>query len=109
MSLINDMLRDLDERKSPYSPRAGTAEGVRVAPASHQADKHFARYWGWGIALIVLVLIAVLAWHFYGKLGVRLLPAPEAVVDVSPVPTTTNVEQRVVMLLMQGLLHTLIF
>lgn len=73
MSLINDMLRDLDQRKSAYPQQQGVAEGVRVTPAANSRDRRFARNWVWLVAVVSVLMLLAFAWHLYGELEPRVL------------------------------------
>jgi len=99
MSLINDMLRDLDQRKSAYPQQPGVAEGVRVTPAANSRDRMFARNWVWLVAVVGVLLLAAFAWHLYGELKPKVLQSSELVVETNnaaneaPEPTISQVAQ----------------
>jgi len=99
MSLINDMLRDLDQRKSAYPQQQGVAEGVRVTPAANSRDRMFARNWVWLVAVVGVLLLAAFAWHLYGELKLKVLQSSELVVETNnaaneaPEPTVSQVIQ----------------
>ena len=78
MSLINKMLRDLDERHAPSVDRAGLPPAIHALPAPSD------RSWG-PVALLVLVAVAGAAGAFYWY--AELSPAPAAPVPV-PAPLT---------------------
>ncbi|MDK9725767.1 MAG: tetratricopeptide repeat protein [Sterolibacteriaceae bacterium MAG5] len=76
MSLINKMLRDLDERHAPPVDRIGLPPAIHALPAPPD------RSWG-PVALLALVAVAGAAGAFYWY--AELSPAPAAPVPV-PVP-----------------------
>jgi len=83
MSLINDMLRDLDKRKSAYPQQQGD-DGVRVTPARNSRNKQLARRWVWAIVLVGLIFLAAFAWHLYGKLQPRSLSSVDQLISTPP-------------------------
>jgi len=80
MSLINDMLRDLDKRKSTYPQQQGVAEGVRVTAAANSRNNMFARSWVWLVVVLGLVFLAAFVWHLYGELEQKALQGSELLV-----------------------------
>lgn len=76
MSLINKMLRDLDERHAPPVDRVGLPPAIHALPAPPD------RSWG-PVALLALVAVAGAAGAFYWY--AELSPAPAAPVPV-PMP-----------------------
>ncbi|MEH6358637.1 MAG: hypothetical protein V7745_06580 [Pseudomonadales bacterium] len=72
MSLINDMLRDLDKRKSTYPQHKNSTDGARITPVVSTRRGGTARILLWLIALAGLILLAVFVWQLYGGFEQRL-------------------------------------
>ena len=85
MSLINDMLRDLDQRKSAYPQQQGVAEGVRVTPAANSRDRRFARNWVWLVAVVSVLMLLAFAWHLYGEMAPKVLQNSAPLVEENSV------------------------
>ncbi|MBI4190027.1 MAG: tetratricopeptide repeat protein [Betaproteobacteria bacterium] len=78
MSLINQMLQDLEKRRASSAERGALPDQVRVLP---RTEKSHASWWLLGIAAAV-ALIAVLAWQFNNQ-HAPVPPAPVAQVAPS--------------------------
>jgi len=87
MSLINDMLRDLDKRKTAYPQTEGNVGGARITAAANSSNKVFARRWVWLAAVIGLVFLAAFSWHLYGELENKVLHDNERLVENEVVQT----------------------
>jgi len=87
MSLINDMLRDLDKRKSAYPQTDGSVSGARITAAANSTDKVFARRWLWLLVIVGLVFLAAFVWHLYGELESKVLHDNEYLLGTDVVQT----------------------
>lgn len=75
MSLINDMLRDLDSRNAASSERSGLAQNIRALPPQNQRRQ----------PLLLLMLAAAAL----GGAAVWLLLKPDAALPADPLPAVT--------------------
>ena len=89
MSLINQMLQDLEKRRASGAERSALPDQVRVLP---REEAHSMPWWLIGIAAAV-VLIALLAWQFNGQAPsapsvpvAQSQPAPNPPLVESPAP-----------------------
>src|SRR3990172_4344900 len=80
MSLINQMLQDLEKRRASSAERGALPNQVRVLP---RTEKSQTSWWLLGIAGAV-ALIAVLAWQFNNQ------PAPVPPAPVAQVAPSTS-------------------
>ena len=82
MSLINQMLQDLEKRRASSAERGVLPNHVRLLP---QAEKW--RISAWIVAAVVVVaLLAALAWYFTRPRAVQREPSPIASVQIPPLP-----------------------
>lgn len=82
MSLINQMLRDLDERHAPPSDRAGLPPNVHVLPPEQRQPWRL-------VALIGFATAVATAWYFVVEVAEPPSPSPTppaAVVVAPPIP-----------------------
>ncbi len=104
MSLINDMLRDLDARNAADSERSGLANNVRALPNQRERRVHPAL-----LALSMLVLAGGLAWRLLQPVEPKHAPVqakPTAAVPETPVLTATEDAPTPVPPIEQALNHT---
>jgi len=93
MSLINDMLRDLDKRKSTYPRHSGETDGARITPVLTADNSAAAHGWLWLIVVVGLLLLGVFLWQLYGHFEQRLeqrLDAIEAPLVTIPQPSAAE-------------------
>ncbi|MDZ7890456.1 MAG: hypothetical protein U5L73_01715 [Rhodoferax sp.] len=94
MSVINQMLRDLDKRSaSPLEPALGAGTSARAASRSPHAKRHTWRFGGVVGALVAVSIVAGLVWWWSGtpqlppvSSPVTTLPAEDPVPSASAVP-----------------------
>lgn len=87
------MLRDLDKRKSAYPQHKDKLDSVRITPAANSRTRVFARAWVWLVAVVGLLFLAALVWHFYDDLTPKVLRTnePPSVVTMAPEAPATEV------------------
>lgn len=86
MSLVNDMLRDLN-RRTPVSNQAARVNGTISSQQLH-ANKPDSRV---GVALVLLVVAGLLGGYLYfEKIKSSVAPLPQAVRPVAPVAASTE-------------------
>lgn len=99
MSLINQMLQDLESRRATLSGDAGTAQDIRSLPPPRRASPRSGFLLG---AVMVALLLGVAAWWFLGGMPAgtaptqapapaAISPAPVAIAP-APVPPSAAVE-----------------
>lgn len=87
MSIINQMLRDLDARQASASERAGLPGGLRTLP-----PEPVARSKTWLLLPLGLVVGAMIAWYFASRQtsSPAVMPVPE-----TPPPSQTSAQSSV--------------
>ncbi|MEZ5614903.1 MAG: tetratricopeptide repeat protein [Rhodocyclaceae bacterium] len=84
MSLINQMLQDLESRRATLSGDAGTAQDIRSLPPSRRASPRSGFLLG---AVMVALLLGVAAWWFLGGMPAGTAPTQTpAPATISPAP-----------------------
>lgn len=104
MSLVNDMLRDLEQRNEPSSPVPGSQSGVKAAQyveARHERSPLAFRMVIWAVGIAALSASAWLLWQDYRpqieNLVARVMPQTanqSSEVVVTPVTADTPTQQE---------------
>lgn len=84
MSLINQMLQDLDARRAVDGPQSGLPNQVRPLPVAR------ATQWPWATGVGLVILLSVAGGWWYASNNLRSPPAPQAVTSAAAVAFDTK-------------------